>query len=91
MERDRLIAEGHDFLLVLGEPIGASVQEASALDLAAAAAALFTAAAGVDWRAYHVGGNARPITLPSYPFERRRHWLDADQIRTAATLLPEPP
>jgi polyketide synthase 8 len=40
----------------------------------AAAAALHTAGAAVDWVA--VNGKGRRIPLPMYPFQRRRYWLD---------------
>ncbi|NUH42776.1 SDR family NAD(P)-dependent oxidoreductase [Streptomyces samsunensis] len=31
----------------------------------------------VDWRAVHTEGDARPVALPTYPFQRERYWLDA--------------
>ena len=39
--------------------------------------ALYVAGASIDWRA--VAGNVRrrPVTLPTYPFARERHWFDA--------------
>lgn len=33
----------------------------------------------VDWRAYHAPANPRRIPLPTYPFQRKRYWLDATQ------------
>ncbi len=30
----------------------------------------------VDWRAHHAGFPLRKISLPTYPFERQRHWLE---------------
>ncbi|HET7459925.1 MAG TPA: beta-ketoacyl synthase N-terminal-like domain-containing protein, partial [Longimicrobium sp.] len=45
---------------------------------------LWTAGAGVDWAAYHQGARRR-VPLPTYPFERRRHWIDpAPRPRAAA-------
>ncbi len=64
-------------------------RRASALDLAAAAAALFEAGVPVDWRAYHAQGEHASAALPTYPFERRYHWPPADEIRSAASLLPD--
>ena len=31
----------------------------------------------VDWPAYHGDQRRRRVPLPTYPFERQRHWLDA--------------
>ncbi|MFF7246352.1 type I polyketide synthase [Embleya sp. NPDC008237] len=31
----------------------------------------------VDWTAAFAGARPRPVDLPTYPFERRRYWLDA--------------
>ncbi|MFD6422243.1 type I polyketide synthase [Streptomyces sp. NPDC060198] len=49
----------------------------------------------VDWRAVFEGHRPRTVDLPTYPFQRRRHWLDATVTRgtTGAPLLtaPEPP
>lgn len=40
-------------------------------------ASLFLEGAEVDWRALHGGSAARPIVLPTYPFQRERHWFHA--------------
>ncbi|HKG11820.1 MAG TPA: type I polyketide synthase, partial [Pyrinomonadaceae bacterium] len=31
----------------------------------------------VDWGAFYSGQRRRRVTLPTYPFERRRYWIDA--------------
>jgi 3-oxoacyl-(acyl-carrier-protein) synthase/NAD(P)-dependent dehydrogenase (short-subunit alcohol dehydrogenase family) len=46
----------------------------------------------VDWAALH-GGKGRRVPLPTYPFQRRRHWVDAPQraqppAYTGWTYLP---
>ena len=38
---------------------------------------LWLAGARIDWRALHDGEGPRRIPLPTYPFERRRYWIDA--------------
>ena len=32
----------------------------------------------IDWRAYHENNRPRRIPLPTYPFERRRYWIEPD-------------
>lgn len=41
-----------------------------------------------DWRALH-GGTRQRIALPTYPFQRSRHWLDAPAVGdVSAAALP---
>jgi acyl transferase domain-containing protein len=45
----------------------------------------------VDWRAWAKGRGGRRIPLPTYPFERRRYYLEAPRTGSAAvTELPMP-
>jgi acyl transferase domain-containing protein len=62
------------------------------------AAEAYVRGAGVDWPAVHARRGGRRVPLPTYPFQRRRYWLDPtpDQqgATTAAPALPteiEPP
>jgi acyl transferase domain-containing protein/acyl carrier protein len=45
--------------------------------LAEALGALFLAGAALDWRAVWASSGCRVIDLPSYPFQRERHWFHA--------------
>jgi amino acid adenylation domain-containing protein len=49
-------------------------------DLAAllgAVGRLWVAGTRIDWQAFYAGQGRRRVPLPTYPFERRRHWIDA--------------
>ncbi|MFI9463116.1 SDR family NAD(P)-dependent oxidoreductase [Streptomyces xiamenensis] len=48
---------------------------------AAALGTLYTRGVAVDWRAVFRG--ARTVPLPTYPFRRRRYWLDAQRVTGA--------
>jgi acyl transferase domain-containing protein/acyl-CoA synthetase (AMP-forming)/AMP-acid ligase II/acyl carrier protein/predicted O-methyltransferase YrrM len=39
--------------------------------------ALYTLGATVDWLAFDAGFGRRRVPMPTYPFQRRRHWIDA--------------
>ncbi|WP_407288177.1 type I polyketide synthase [Streptomyces sp. BP-8] len=45
--------------------------------LVAAVSRLHAHGTPVDWATYFSGTGARPVDLPTYPFQRRRLWLDA--------------
>ena len=61
---------------------------------------LWLAGQQVDWKAFWSGERRRRVPLPTYPFERRRHWVDLPHIdrgqaaaattATAATTVPPP-
>ncbi len=44
---------------------------------AAALAEAHVAGVAVDWARLYAGSGARRVALPTYPFQRRRFWLDA--------------
>ena len=48
----------------------------------------WAAGATVDWAALHDGERRRRVPLPTYPFERRRYWVDARAPRAAAAERP---
>ncbi len=48
------------------------------------AAQLWLFGAELDWRHFHSPGRRR-IPLPTYPFDRRRHWIEPASVATAGT------
>ena len=55
----------------------ASSGENSAAHLLGAAGSLWTAGLQPRWEALHAGEPRRRVSLPTYPFERKRFWLEA--------------
>jgi phthiocerol/phenolphthiocerol synthesis type-I polyketide synthase E len=55
-----------------------------------AAGRLWLAGVPVDWRGLHAGAEPARVALPTYPFERERHWVDgAAQAIVAKPVLQE--
>ncbi|MFT3709006.1 MAG: amino acid adenylation domain-containing protein [Archangium sp.] len=52
-----------------------------------ALAKLWTAGVTIDWARYHEHEKRRRIPIPTYPFERTRHWLERAETNTTATTL----
>ncbi|WUA11018.1 SDR family NAD(P)-dependent oxidoreductase [Nocardia sp. NBC_01377] len=59
---------------------------AETVGLLRAAATVFTRGHDVDWTA--IVAPARPITLPTYAFQRQRYWLDAPPTTTPVENHP---
>ena len=62
----------------------ASSGESSFLDLLSAAGQLWSAGLQPKWEALHSGEQRCRISLPTYPFERKRFWLELPQSQTLA-------
>ena len=45
----------------------------------------------VDWAAFYAGQKRRHVPLPTYPFERRRHWIEARPPAPEAAPAPAKP
>jgi phthiocerol/phenolphthiocerol synthesis type-I polyketide synthase E len=52
-----------------------------------AAGRLWTSGVALDWSAFFAGRRPRRVSLPTYPFERRRYWVDPP-ARSRATPRP---
>jgi acyl transferase domain-containing protein len=62
-------------------------------DLVAAVGRLWAAGAEIDWERFQGGARRHRVTLPTYPFERRRFWIDGiNRIDppSAPSLFAEP-
>ena len=42
---------------------------------------LWLAGVSLDWRGFHAGWQRHRVPLPTYPFERQRYWIEAQQER----------
>jgi len=51
--------------------------------------ALWTQGANPDWAAVHAGYQRRRVLLPTYPFERHRHWVEAPARTAVAPPLQQ--
>jgi acyl transferase domain-containing protein len=51
---------------------------------------LWIAGADVDWRALHGGARRLRVRLPTYPFERRRYWIDPGPLSLSG-IVPAAP
>ncbi|MFI6996220.1 thioester reductase domain-containing protein [Nocardia sp. NPDC050175] len=58
--------------------------------MARAVASLWRAGAAIDWKAV-TPRPAEPITLPHYPFQRERYWIDATAASTPLVSRPLEP
>src|SRR5712675_1542427 len=62
----------------------ASSGDSSFLDLLSAAGSLWSAGLQLKWEALHSGERRQRIPLPTYPFERKRFWLELSAAPTQA-------
>jgi amino acid adenylation domain-containing protein len=58
--------------------------EGDALSLASAQGAMWLAGVALDWSAVHSGESRLRVSLPTYPFERKRFWLESPETSAAS-------
>jgi len=52
---------------------------------------LWIAGAKPDWVSFYANENRRRVPLPTYPFERKSHWIDPSDYSTTVKDPPHPP
>jgi acyl transferase domain-containing protein len=55
--------------------------------VAAAVARLWVAGVDIDWRRRSAGEERRRVSLPGYPFEHKRYWIDAPKPGASAAAI----
>ena len=63
----------------------------SSVDLISALGAVWAAGLKLQWEALHSGEHRRRVPLPTYPFERKRFWLEAPASQTRVPSEPQLP
>ena len=51
---------------------------------------LWTLGVDVDWMKLHAAGSVQRVSLPTYPFERQKFWIEPDTIAKDAQPAPVP-
>lgn len=77
--------EGHAFIASMRHPDVAQADEALLME---SVGRLWLAGAQPDWQALHAGSRRRRVRLPTYPFQRQRHWFDTGSERGATAGPP---
>ena len=49
---------------------------------------LWSNGVSIDWDGFYVHEDRRRVSLPNYPFERQRHWIDPAPVRAVETAPP---
>jgi acyl transferase domain-containing protein len=71
----------------LGHPQDAFSNGADEAAVLTALGRLWLAGLQLDWMGFHAGETRRRIPLPTYPFERRRYWIEAGAESAAAPAV----
>ncbi|MCP3803104.1 SDR family NAD(P)-dependent oxidoreductase [Allokutzneria sp. A3M-2-11 16] len=77
-------------LMIPTLPSAADRREDDAV-LAEAVARLWLVGATLDWDAYYEGQHPRRVSLPTYPFQRQRYWVERSTVDKAADKAADKP
>lgn len=86
--------QGHaagEFLVALTPTLSAArEQPAPRAHLLAALGQLWLAGVTIEWQKLYQEEKRQRVSLPTYPFERKRYWIEAPYERSAPALRPAP-
>jgi acyl transferase domain-containing protein/thioesterase domain-containing protein len=51
---------------------------------------LWVSGVDVDWAKLHAAGSVQRVSLPTYPFERQKFWIEPDRVQPARSSAPNP-
>ncbi|HUD56687.1 MAG TPA: SDR family NAD(P)-dependent oxidoreductase [Terracidiphilus sp.] len=51
---------------------------------------LWVSGIDVDWAKLHTAGSVQRVSLPTYPFEHQKFWIEPDKVQSGSTLAPAP-
>jgi acyl transferase domain-containing protein len=74
--------------LVVDSLIGARARTDDERHLLDSLARVWAAGVAVDWRAFYRAEQRARVALPTYPFERKRYWIDPPPRRAAEAGAP---
>ena len=60
-------------------------RDSETAEFLSAAGHLWLAGVEIDWAALHGGSPRRRVPLPTYPFERKRHWIEPHRPSSSVT------
>jgi acyl transferase domain-containing protein/surfactin synthase thioesterase subunit len=63
-------------------------QKSDAGSLSEMLATLYLAGHSVNWNAVHADSSWQRIPMPTYPFQRERHWIENDTVRAEEVRTP---
>lgn len=75
LARQHALPQGRDQIVVSSLPDAMS-QNSSLVTLYESLGRLWSAGASVDWQKFYAGEQRRRVSLPAYPFERKRYWAE---------------